>query len=217
MPRAPRILGDDVHYHLILRCNNKEKLFREEEDFKKVLHFLSLTKSQFRFKLYNYEILNSHMHLLLSTCGGISVDKIMHYFCLLYSKDFNKRHKRIGHFWAHRYRSRVICDDEHGLACLRYQHRNAISAGIVERPEDWMWSGYCYYAFGTPNDLLEEHPSYLTLGVDIEKRRSIYKNLVLTPIPADKHGDYLEKAKRPMSRRYLTMVRQVNAILKGLK
>lgn len=217
MPRSPRILGDNIHYHLILRCNNKEKLFSDEEDFEKVLWFLSRTKLQFSFRLYNYEILNSHMHLLLSTLNGGNVDKIMHYFSLLYSKNFNKRHGRTGHFWAHRYRSRIILDDKHGLGTLRYQHRNAMSAGLVERPEDWLWSGYRYYAFGVPSDLLEPHPSFLVLGENTEKRQQTYRDLVLTPIPTDKHGDFLEKANRPMSRRYLTMVKQVNGLLGQLK
>lgn len=129
-------MGDDIHYHIILRCNNREKLLQTRNDFERVLTVLSETKAQFHLKLYNYELLNSHIHLLLSTHKDYFVDKIMHDFCFKFAKEFNRTHQRSGHFWAHRYRSRIILNDKHGIACLRYQHRNAFAAGIVSKPED---------------------------------------------------------------------------------
>jgi putative transposase len=29
---------------------------------------------------------------------------------------------------------------------LRYMHRNPVVSGLVERPEDWMWSSFRAYA-----------------------------------------------------------------------
>jgi len=217
MPRAPRIKGDDIHYHIILRCNNKEHLFQREEDFEIFLEILAGVKEKFAFKLYNYELLHSHIHLLLSTHTGYFIDQVMHELCLKYAKDFNQRHNRIGHFWAHRYRSSIIADDRYALACIRYQHRNTLSAGMVARPEDWVWSGYTYYAFGTPNDLLEFHPSYLGLVNDDEKRKRIYRELVMTPLPSDKTHNLLEESKTTTSRRVLAMVNQVNGLAKRIK
>ena len=31
---------------------------------------------------------------------------------------------------------------------LVYMHHNPVKRGLVERPEDWRWSSYRYYAFG---------------------------------------------------------------------
>lgn len=216
MPRENRIMGDDIHYHIIQRCNNKERLLKEGKDFEMLLEMLGEAKKKFCFRLYNYEFLNAHIHLMLSTHQNGFIDKIMHDLCLKYAKDYNQRYKRTGHFWAHRYRSRIILDERHGLACLRYQHRNAVSAGIVFKPEDWPWSGYAYYAYGTPDDLLEPHPCYLTLHEGPVNRRQVYRELVNTPVPADKCPNVIEKGSGRLTQRFLKLVNQVDGLRKQI-
>lgn len=220
MPRPHRIKGNDIHYHIILRCNNKEPLLQNKEDFEKVLTLLAEGKREFSFRLYNYELLNSHIHLMLSTHNDYFVDQIIHNFCFKFAKGYNQKYKRSGHFWAHRYRSRLILNDSHGLACLRYQHRNAFSAGIVSKPEDWPWSGYSFYAYNAYrqwNHLLEFHPSYLSLARDDEDRRSIYRKLVLTPIPSDKVKGLFDGRGSTSSCRFETMLDQVARRIKDLQ
>lgn len=212
MPRPPRILGDDVHYHIILRCNNKERLLQDDVDFQQLLTLMCEVKEKFGFRLYNYDLLHSHIHLMLSTHTGNFIDKIMHCFCNKYAKYFNQRHQRMGHLWGHRYRSRIISNDKHGLACLRYQHRNALSAGIVSKPEYWPWSGYHFYGFGFKNRLLEPHPSYLALHESDIQRKTVYQRLVNTPIPADKNLGLLEKGSGRMTRRFSKMIAQVERL-----
>ncbi len=212
MPRELRIKGDDIQYHLILRCNNKEPLIKERADFEMLLYLLEEVKCKFETRIYNYEFLNAHIHLMLSTHQNFFVDEIMHSFCFKYAKDYNKRHKRNGHFWAHRYRSRIILNDQHGLGCLRYQHRNALSAGLVAKPEDWPWSGYRFYVYGEPNSLLDYHPSFLALGESEMQRRISYQKLVETPIPADKWKGLLEKGNGLMTQRFLIMLKQVERL-----
>lgn len=217
MPRPPRIKGNDIHYHIVLRCNNKEHLFQDRTDFEVLLSMLGDARNKFGFRLYNYELLHSHIHLMLSTHDGNFIDQIMHDFCFKYAKDFNQRNGRSGHLWAHRYRSRLILNDQHALACLRYQHRNVLSAAVVSTPEDWPWSGYTFYAFGTPNNLLELHPSFLALEEDESRRRKIYRELVNTSIPADKVSNTIERGNKLLSRRFLMMVNQSNRLLKQIK
>ncbi len=209
MPRPPRIKGDDIHYHIILRCNNKERLLQSDEDFIILKQMLFDTKQKFQFRLYNYDFLHSHVHMMLSTHNGVSIDQIMHDLCSKYARDFNRRHKRSGHLWGHRYRSRIIEDDRHGLACLRYQHRNAMSAGIVSKPENWPWSGFHFYALDRQDELLEFHPSYEALSDDSDQRKRFYSKLVYTPIPSDKIPGLLEKGNGELTRRFVAMVGQV--------
>ena len=209
MPRELRVRGDDIQYHIILRCNNREHLLQDPDDFIQALDLLRDCKKRFGFKLYNYDILHAHIHLMLSTHGDYFIDHIMHDFCFKYAQDFNRRHRRSGHLWAQRYRSRLILNDHHGIGCLRYQHRNALSVGLVTKPEDWPWSGYCHYAFGVANDLLEMHPSYLALAEGDVLRKKIYRELVNTPIPSDKILNLLEKGDDKQTRRFNAMVKQV--------
>lgn len=217
MPRLPRVRGNDVHYHIILRCNNQERLLRDGEDFGRVLQLLSKTKKEFGFRLYNYELLNSHIHLMLSTHNDFFIDQIMHDFCFRFAKNYNREYGRSGHFWAHRYHSRIILNDRHGLACLRYQHRNAVSAGIVSRPEEWPWSGYHFYAWGSPNDLLEYHPSYLNMVDGDKSRMSVYRRLVYTRMPSDKFKKLFDGRDNLFTKRFQEMLEKHGKVLEQIK
>jgi len=184
MPRAPRIKGNDICYHIVLRCNNAEFLLRESDDFLQFLAFLRETKKKFALRIYNYVLLHSHAHLMLSTHQDHFIDEVMHNLCLNFARDFNKRHARSGHLWKNRYRCKTILSDLHAIACLRYQHKNPEKAGIVQNSEDWPWSGYNFYVSGKPNDILTEHPSYLQMADSEATRQKFYQDFVQRPLTA---------------------------------
>ena len=213
MARPLRIRGDDLHYHVILRCNNKEGLFRKNSDFQMALDMLFESQQQFGFKLYNYVFLNSHAHLMLSTHNEKFIDKIMHDFCFKFAKQYNRIYKRSGHFWAHRYRSRLITDDRYALACLRYQHRNPVLAGMVIKAEEWRWSGYAYYSFGAADDLLTQHPAFLGLSTDPLRRQQVYTKFVATPLLADKMGHLFEGKSSVTGKRFSMLLQRVNKLV----
>jgi putative transposase len=108
-----------------------------------------------------------------------------------YSLDYNLRKKRKGHFWMSHHRSIPVETDPYGLALMRYINRNPVRAKMVEKPGDWPWSGYRFYAFGEPNDLLTPHPTYLALGASDEKRRMEYQAFVNDILPGNDHRDLL--------------------------
>lgn len=207
MARAIRVKGNDICYHVILRCNNGEFLLKEEEDFKKFLGLLGESQQKLSFKIYNYTLLHSHAHLILSTHEDHYIDEVMHHFCLGYSRDYNKRHGRTGHLWKNRYRCKPIITSHHALACLRYQHRNPDKGGLVSRPGEWPWCGYHFYAFGKFNDLLTPHPVYLGLAEDEEARRRIYKDFTERPL-TQKEWNLFEKNNFSHSQRFQTAIRK---------
>ena len=182
MARAPRVLGDGIHYHVILRCNNGEYLLQTESDYKQFISILSRLKAELMFKIYNYTLMHSHAHLILSTHQGYFLDEVMHRFCLKYAKDFNKRNDRTGHLWKNRYRAKIIFNDLHAIACLRYQHRNPDRACMVNSPEEWLWSGYSFYAYGKEDPFLTPHPAYIALSKDPALRQLRYRKFVEQPL-----------------------------------
>jgi len=68
-----------------------------------------------------------------------SVSRFMQELQQTFSRWYNKTHKRIGHFWASRFKSILVSKDESQLICASYIDLNPIRAGIVERPEDYRW------------------------------------------------------------------------------
>ena len=62
-----------------------------------------------------------------------------------YTRYFNEKIKRKGPLWEGRFKKVLVNSDEQLLHLTRYVHLNPVSAGIVEKPEDWPCSSYREY------------------------------------------------------------------------
>jgi putative transposase len=51
-------------------------------------------------------------------------------------------------FWQERYYDFNVWSERKFIEKLRYIHRNPVHRGLVERPEDWLWSSFRHYATG---------------------------------------------------------------------
>jgi len=51
-------------------------------------------------------------------------------------------------FWQPRFHDFNVYSREKHIQKLRYMHRNPVNRGLVEKPEDWEWSSYRFYAKG---------------------------------------------------------------------
>ncbi len=103
-----------------------------------------------------------------------------------YSKWYNKKYIRKGHFWEQRYNTSIVEDDEHILVCMRYINRNPLRARIVDNPNDYPWSGYSHYAYGERNVLLDDHPTFIGLSPYQKVRSRKYREFVETPFDSEK-------------------------------
>ncbi len=196
MANPGRVFANDLHYHVILRCNNKEHRLQQDEDFALFLTLLEEQIKKHHVKIYNFVLMNSHAHLMLSTHNDLYLNIVMHNFCLRYAKAYNSRYQRTGHLWRSRYRARLILSDAHALACLRYQHLNPVEAGIASEPGHWPWSGYQYYAWGISNTLLTPHPAYLGLAKEAVLRTGIYRRFVLPPLTEEEKREFARRRTR---------------------
>lgn len=189
MGRVSRLQESGLHYHVIARCNNRAFRFETDEDFELYLELLRLFRKKHQFKLFNYELMNSHVHLFLEPSHTLSLGKTMHAIHWRYANDYNRRKQRQGHFWMDRYKSLPVDTDEHALTLMRYINRNPVRAGMTSRPGEWKYSGYRFYAFGESNDLLESHPTYLGLAPEEETRRRFYREFVSQVLPGEERRD----------------------------
>jgi putative transposase len=56
MARKPRIEFEGAFYHVIARGNQRQKIFKDEEDFKKYLNLLTFYKERYKYLLYAYAV-----------------------------------------------------------------------------------------------------------------------------------------------------------------
>jgi hypothetical protein len=66
----------------------------------------------------------------------------MKWFLGPYAQRFNQRHERDGHLFRGRFYSKRIQTPAHLISAITYVVLNPVRAGIVERPEQWLWSSY---------------------------------------------------------------------------
>ena len=147
MARPVRIEYPGAVYHVICRGNNRQSVFRDDQDRKRHLERLSLYCEQKEVDLLAYCLLTNHVHLLLETPKG-NLAKMMQAFQTSYTVYFNKRHRRSGHLFEQRYKALLVDKDNYLLEVSRYIHLNPVAARIAGRPQDYRWSSYGAYVRG---------------------------------------------------------------------
>jgi len=178
MPRTARIAPKEFVYHILTRGNNRQTIFKDEEDYQKYIDILQKYKEKYKFKLYHYILMTNHVHLVMETIEeGGELFQIMKGINLSYAQYYKAKYKHIGHFWQDRYKSIIISKDEYLLACGSYVELNPVRAGIVKEPKDYRWSSYQANAYGGKDILIDEHVIYDGLSSD-EALRKEYRKFV---------------------------------------
>jgi len=179
MARPLRITIPNLPFHILDRGNNRQVVFREEQDFIYFLKLLKKYKKELKFQLYHFCLMPNHIHFMVEPTLEGSLPKIMMRLTLAYSSFFNKKYRGVGHVWQGRYKSSLIDKEDYFIQCGVYIELNPVRAGLVARPEDWRWSSYRFYAFGEINPLIEGlidvDPYYLELGTTPQERQKKYR------------------------------------------
>jgi len=143
MPRKPRIHYEGALYHVMIRGNNRSKVFETKENKVEYIRIIKKYKEKYEFKLYAYCIMDNHAHLLIEV-GKIPLSKIMQVIQQVYTQRYNRIYKRTGHVFEQRYKA-ILCDKEsYLLSLIRYIHLNPVKANMEEGLE-YSWSSHKEY------------------------------------------------------------------------
>ncbi|MGV8058274.1 MAG: transposase [Smithellaceae bacterium] len=179
MPRTARVAPKEFVYHILTRGNNKQDVFKDEEDFRKYIDILKKYKEKYLFKLYHYVLMSNHVHLVMETTeAGGELAQIMKGINLSYAHHFKNKYKYTGHSWQDRFKSIIISKDEYLLACGSYVELNPVRASMVKEPKEYPWSSYGANAYGRKDDLIDKHLIYQNIASDETVRRE-YRKFVL--------------------------------------
>jgi REP element-mobilizing transposase RayT len=135
----------------------------------------------YNFKVYAYCLMDNHIHLILDP-NGADISKIMHCINFKYARYFNAEHKRHGHLFQDRFKSRVVVNNRYLLALSSYIHNNPLDVkGYESNPEDYYYSSLAVY-FGQGKDefnIIDEELILSFFDNDMNKARARYKAFVL--------------------------------------
>ena len=157
MPQGARLLVDNAFYHIMVRGNRKQKVFKESVDFEEYVKRLRRYKNLHRFRLYGFCLMPNHIHMIGEVKEKDSLAKFMHGLNRSYTAYFNERYELVGHLWQGRFKSKVITKDKYVVDCINYIELNPVRAGISTQPHTYRWSSYSERVFGedAANGLLD--------------------------------------------------------------
>lgn len=177
MPRLPLIHIPNGLYSVVSKCNNDEFHFDAHEKFLLYLEHLLECKKKFGFILYDICCMSNHVHELYRVPNDVTIAQILQQVKGKFSRKFNKRFGRTGHFWRNKPYYRIIEDEQYAYNTIHYFHMNPVKAGIVKSPEEWLYSGYLFHEHGVRQgvlgSLLDPIPEYSNLKLDKNKLRMI--------------------------------------------
>jgi putative transposase len=138
------------------RGNRKGFIFEDDRDRRRFLRTLIEEQETHDVKTVGGTLMGNHFHLAVVTPHG-NLSEFMERLEGRYARYFNHRHQHIGHVFQGRFRHVHIESDVHLLTTLCYLFMNPVTAGFVERLEDYRWSSYAASAGHSPI------PAYLSL------------------------------------------------------
>ena len=182
MATRPRVSSPNSYYHVTLRGNRKEAIFREEMDYwillKIIMDTIKHYKNQFYINCFCF--MTNHIHLLLYIKEE-NISLIMNRINNMYTRYFNKKYDLNGHLFEGRFNSEIISNDSYLLEVSRYIHLNPVRANIVSRPEDYNFSSYKMY-IGHDKERFIKAEDILGYFVNTKCKREFYKDFVESSI-----------------------------------
>lgn len=139
-------------YHVFSRGNYKAAIFLDRDHYDKYLSLLTRVTERRRWNVLDWCLMPNHFHLLIQLeAGGLSDGMRELNGCFSRWSNMQTERTGTGHFVKNRFGCVDVIREGHLWNLLSYIPLNPVRAGIVERPEEWTWSGY-------PATIGLEHP-----------------------------------------------------------
>jgi putative transposase len=128
-------------YHALNRGNARARIFQKPEDFEAFERILAAGLERYPCRILAYQLMPNHWHFVLQPTQNGAMSDFLRWVSLTHTMRLHAHYQTsgYGHIYQGRFKSFPIQDDEHYLSVCRYVERNALSAGLVKRAEDWRW------------------------------------------------------------------------------
>lgn len=175
MPRRPRLHVTGGLYHVTLRGNNGNDLFKSRSDRVRLNELVESALLEEQARVYSFCWMTNHLHLAIQVSGK-PLGRVVHSFATKYARYYNAKYARSGHLFENRYYANLVDLDEYLLELVRYIHRNPVKAGLVAKPGSYLWSSHRFYMGRSQLDWLSTelvlalfHPEMARARVELER------------------------------------------------
>jgi putative transposase len=157
MGRYRRIILPDYPHHVVQRGSRRGRLFFSGSDHTTYLSLLSRLCPKFGVEIWAYCLMPNHTHFMSVPKSTNALSKLFRAVNHAYSLRINEREGWTGHLWQGTFKSYVM-DHDYMITAARYIENNPVSAGMVERAEDYPWSSARAHFAGEDDGLVKVKP-----------------------------------------------------------
>jgi putative transposase len=160
MARPHRRTPGGYVYHVCNRGSRKGVLFGSCDEYVAFLELVNEARSQRPMRVTAYCLMRTHFHFLLWPMGDRDVPRFMQWLSATHAARWHRRRRTegTGAVYQSRYVSRPIGEPRHYYSVLRYVERNALSAGLVKRAEEWQWGSASSHHNPDPPFAIDDGP-----------------------------------------------------------
>ena len=147
MPWGLQRIQQAKRLHFItFSCHHRDPLLADPHACDVFEQTLERVRQWYGFFVCGYVIMPEHVHLLISEPERSILARVLQ--MLKQNSAHQLRPPEGSPFWLPRYYDFNVWSEDKRVEKLRYMHRNPVKRGLVERPEDWLWSSFRHYASG---------------------------------------------------------------------
>ena len=141
MGRALRADEAGGIYHALNRGNAKNSLFFKDADYEAFEQLIAEALEKFSVDLLAYQWMNNHWHMVLSPHEDGGMGEFLRWVTLTHAQRYHAHHGTagLGHVYQGRFKSFPVQDDEHFHVVCRYVERNALTAKLVKKAQNYRW------------------------------------------------------------------------------
>ena len=198
------------YYHIYNRGNSKQRIFHNDEDYKRFIELLYISNSNINFNLFDlkrnfhfnvfsvenknrivalgaYCLMPNHFHLLITQIEEGGITKFMQKLSTAYSMYYNRKYRRTGSLFEGKFKSEHINKERYLKYIFSYIHLNPVK--LIQK--NWKEEGIRdkKQVINFLNNY--NYSSYLDFWVVSEKRKeSIILNKDLFPEYFNRSKDF---------------------------
>jgi putative transposase len=164
--------------HVLNRAAARIRLFSSDKDFLAFEALLIEAHQRFPIPILSYCIMKNHWHVVVQPDKEGQATAFFRWLTLTHAMRCRTAKRTVGYgpLYQGRFKSFLIEEDEHLLAVCRYVERNALTAGLVSRAQDWRWG-----------------------SLFVREKGSEEMRKILADWPVDRPGNWVERVNKPLT------------------
>ena len=140
MKGRQRIFKVGAIHHIYQRTIDGYLIFYDKRDFLVLFTLICATARKYNIKVLGICLMYDHIHLLVKASSIADLSAFVRDYTCRFSRHRNKRYRREGDFFRHRYGSAPKVDEKKARTAIAYLYNNPVEKKLCGKAEEFQWN-----------------------------------------------------------------------------